>query len=342
MNPTSQDWNYRLDVDTENLIYAVVELSKDHPVPTFWNSQDDATGYARILLNGETGEIYKMEMIVDGISVSGGENSLQDTPLQSFHFHNLPQVGNPNFFVQQLYDADVTGAPTTATLENTASGLRFSIDETYQLRPPVNNPNLDVAFVIDEILAGSGYLGVHTANLPIPATAIAGDMVVLSEGGLDGVVLYLGDDDDLAIGSLDSDLISAGGGDDTVRGLGGDDVLDSGAGDDLVVGNRGDDVLYGGVGDDTLFGGRGDDALRGGGDADVFGYRIGDGADTILDFQVGEDALLLFGAARDATLSLVDADGDGASDDTRLEVGRGRIDLVDVDLTALETDIFLA
>jgi len=57
-----------------------------------------------------------------------------------------------------------------------------------------------------------------------------------------------------------------------------------------LVGNGGDDNLYGDNKNDILIGGRGDDSLYGGGGDDTYIYNIGDGNDTIYDYE-GEDII---------------------------------------------------
>ena len=64
---------------------------------------------------------------------------------------------------------------------------------------------------------------------------------------------------------------------------GGNDTINGGAGDDIIFGQEGDDRITGGAGDDTLYGGSGDDVF-------VF-ENIGDGVDTIKDFNAAEDVL---------------------------------------------------
>ena len=54
----------------------------------------------------------------------------------------------------------------------------------------------------------------------------------------------------------------------------------------------GNDTVIGGSGDDTLEGGEEDDSLTGGGGDDVFVYSVGDGADTITDFNFGNSGAL--------------------------------------------------
>jgi Ca2+-binding RTX toxin-like protein len=88
------------------------------------------------------------------------------------------------------------------------------------------------------------------------------------------------------------------------------DQLLGGAGDDLLVGGGGSDTLDGGTGNDTLIGGHGRDTLTGGAGRDHFVFNTPKGpgnADTITDFKVGEDKILLdkavFGAAPLAQLA---------------------------------------
>lgn len=362
-----------IDVERDNLAYFTVELDNTHPVPESWGSQDASTGYARILIDLGTREIHRMEMVLDGMYAFGDpdtQNILQQnfSTTQPFHFHNLPQ-GGPNFFVQQLFDFDAgSNEISTASLENTETGFRFSIEETYALRPPVNNPDLEDV-VVEEILAGNGYLGLHTEALFIPATAIAGEINVFGNGVMDGDIIWEGDERDVVTGSRQNDLLSLGGGDDFANGLTGDDVLDGGAGndhllgqrgddtvwggdgDDLIIGGKGDDQLYGnrghddlrgghgddvldgGHGEDVLNGGRGNDVLTGGNDADVFVFHLLSGMDTITDFQVEEDTLEFSGAQRVLDAELLDLDGGGVANDTQLTLIGGQVSVLNADLS---------
>ena len=121
------------------------------------------------------------------------------------------------------------------------------------------------------------------------------------------------DGDDTVAGGLGDDIIFGGSGDDILRGdinsrdsqggVGGDDILFGGAGSDRLGGKGGNDTLYGGEDDDMLWGDDGDDLIRGGlgndtltGDnfsggkgADTFVLAVGEGIDTITDFEIGTD-----------------------------------------------------
>ncbi len=130
------------------------------------------------------------------------------------------------------------------------------------------------------------------------------------------------DDDDQLLGLQGNDLIAGLLGNDEIYGFGGDDVLRGdansrspgtsedgndtiwgGTGDDRIGGKGGDDHLYGDEGDDSIWGDDGDDLIRGGlgddvltGDdfsggqgSDTFILAVGEGTDTIVDFEVGTD-----------------------------------------------------
>ena len=120
---------------------------------------------------------------------------------------------------------------------------------------------------------------------------------------------------DLLAGDLGNDEISGGDGDDILRGdlnsrepggtVGGDDIIYGGAGNDRIGGKAGNDSLYGDAGDDQIWGDAGNDLIRGGlgndilvGDdfsggtgSDTFVLAVGEGIDTIQDFQLGVDFL---------------------------------------------------
>lgn len=71
------------------------------------------------------------------------------------------------------------------------------------------------------------------------------------------------------------------------------DNINSGGGSDILKGTKGANVINAGAGDDEIRGLGGSDTLSGGAGSDVFIYRTYDlgAVDTILDFEVGIDAL---------------------------------------------------
>lgn len=92
-----------------------------------------------------------------------------------------------------------------------------------------------------------------------------------------------------------------------IYGMGGSDILDftsavisatelyldGGEGDDILWAGAQNDVLEGGAGKDVLNGGPGDDLISGGSGADQFKFAGFFGNDTIIDWEIGVDTLLL-------------------------------------------------
>ncbi|SFH98142.1 calcium-binding protein [Albimonas pacifica] len=143
-------------------------------------------------------------------------------------------------------------------------------------------------------------------------------------GGVNDDRLYGGGGSDTAWGGDGADRIAGDDGADLLHGDAGDDTIEGGAGDDILHGDDGDDWLYGGAGADEAYGGDGADALvggegtselfgglgadlltlgvgattaTGGAGADEFVAAMGDGADTILDFETGLDRIRIVSGA---------------------------------------------
>ncbi|NJK75798.1 MAG: hypothetical protein HC942_19580 [Microcoleus sp. SU_5_6] len=70
-------------------------------------------------------------------------------------------------------------------------------------------------------------------------------------------------------------------------------MLDGSTGSDTLRGGKGNDTIIGGDGDDFLFGEGGDDSSIGGNGVDRFLLSTNSGIDTILDFEVDKDLLVL-------------------------------------------------
>ena len=102
------------------------------------------------------------------------------------------------------------------------------------------------------------------------------------------------DNNDSLTGYYGADFMSGGAGSDTLSGQAGDDVLDGGDGIDTLHGGDGNDQLLGGAGDDRLNGNNGDDLLVGGAGNDImdgghgsdrYQFSLGDGQDTINQYD---------------------------------------------------------
>ncbi len=120
----------------------------------------------------------------------------------------------------------------------------------------------------------------------------------LIAGGLDTDTLFGGDGDDILRGDLNrrSPQVGKSGGDDVIYGDGGNDRIGGKSGNDTLFGGTGDDQIWGDDGDDIIRGGLGNDVLTGddfsgGAGADTFVLAVGEGTDTIVDFEVGVDLI---------------------------------------------------
>jgi Ca2+-binding RTX toxin-like protein len=89
---------------------------------------------------------------------------------------------------------------------------------------------------------------------------------------------------DLLLGNAVDNMLDGRNGNDQLFGDFGNDRLDGGAGQDRLEGGFGKDILDGGLGNDVLVGGEG---------ADKFMFRPSSGGDTIVDFQLGVDTIVL-------------------------------------------------
>jgi len=122
-----------------------------------------------------------------------------------------------------------------------------------------------------------------------------GNDTMLGQDGDDRMVG--GEGLDVIYGDGGADRIWAGAGNDIVLGGDGGDRLNGGDDNDFVYGGADNDILNGSNGSDTIYGGLGDDRMTGGEGEDyhLFGGSVGGGADTVLDFVVGEDQLVFEG-----------------------------------------------
>ncbi|NJO45927.1 MAG: calcium-binding protein [Oscillatoriales cyanobacterium RM2_1_1] len=95
------------------------------------------------------------------------------------------------------------------------------------------------------------------------------------------------------------------------------DQLCGDSGNDSLYGGQGSDTLFGGGGEDWLFGDQGDGLISGGEGLDRFVLFANGGTDTITDFQINLDLIVLGGGltfdqltlTQDGTSTIISAGG---------------------------------
>ena len=150
----------------------------------------------------------------------------------------------------------------------------------------------------DKILFGEGILPedirlTRSGNdMIITNTRSEGDVITLSNAFKSSYGYYFIGSIEFADGTVwDLEIMKAKC--NTIYGTEEDDTLNGyGSGynyqtSEVFYGGAGDDTINGGSGNDILVGGRGNDVLNGGSDADTYVFNIGDGTDTINNYDTG-------------------------------------------------------
>jgi Ca2+-binding RTX toxin-like protein len=128
---------------------------------------------------------------------------------------------------------------------------------------------------------------------PIAKIVFTGDFLILDNLSFDTAK------PDVVKGSARNDKLGSAVGKDTsdgpeiILGRDGNDRAFGRDGGDTIDGGKGNDKLHGGDGDDTIVGGLGRDKLWGDEGQDSFLFRAPGGPDTIKDFDVAEDNIIL-------------------------------------------------
>lgn len=241
------------------------------------------TGY---LGAGYTGELYAMQ--------NGGAGR-----------DNLSVLINASTFYSYTELRGGAGADTLA-VNNTLTNEDDSADvliENYLLGG-AGADVIDVDATLSSVSGGNinneVYGGRGNDIITMTARVLEGTDVELASnyasGGAGNDTIYLtgyGDADDYlineAVGGAGNDVIIA-----RTEGGYGESYIAGGAGNDSLQVIGGDyNEMYGQAGEDKLFGGTGNDIMSGGNDADQFFIGLDNGADTITDFEIGIDSLVL-------------------------------------------------
>ena len=154
------------------------------------------------------------------------------------------------------------------------------------------------------IVSGDADLG---SNSPNQILGTNGDDILTGDSA-NNVLMGMRGNDSLD-GGIGNDSIFGGKGSDTLLGSSGDNALFGGRGADILNGADGNDILLGGKGDDLLNGGLGSDTLTGGAGNDKFLLSTNSGTDTIADFEIGKDLLVLGNGLSFSQLAIVQDSG---------------------------------
>ncbi|MDY7024401.1 MAG: calcium-binding protein, partial [Cyanobacteriota bacterium] len=244
-------------------------------------------GYAMIA-SPEVGDVYYEQFQVSeeedqaevlssdfSISIDFGsfENVLrvqESSPLEPDEIEfNYFAPGIGEILEEDIEDGELDSASELTNLVDISNTLNGSASDDILVGE--DNNNLIVALAGDDVVAG---------NL--------GDDVIFGNEGAD---ILRGDNNSRSSGATvgGDDIIFGGAGDDQIGGKAGNDELFGEQGNDQIWGDDGDDILNGGLGDDTLTG----DDFSGGSGSDTFILAVGEGTDTITDFEVGIDLIEL-------------------------------------------------
>lgn len=215
-------------------------------------------------------------------------------------------------------DEDAGQARTIASVDGTSTlGTLIFDAATQTLRYVADDDSFDRLAEGTTVVDSFTYTIVDAAGLSSTAT-----VNVTVTGVRDGIRIVAGNGAATIEGTAGEDRLEGGNGNDVIRGLNGHDRLDGGRGEDLLHGGAGTDILLGGAGDDLLVGGLG---------GDLFVFGRGGGTDTILDFDLATDRLLLLDGIEVRSSSVADIDGDGVADlMLALSNGGGSINLLGV------------
>ena len=150
-----------------------------------------------------------------------------------------------------------------------------------------NKANIDPRLVVEGLLDDQHFDAFEIDskfNSPLP---IANDEISSSYGYRytmmkDQGHFQAGDGDDDVSGNQFKDSINGGEGNDSIYGFDGSDLLTGGDGHDRLFGGKGHDLLNGSNGNDLLTGNQGKDH-----------FYLSGGVDTVMDFKLGTDYLVI-------------------------------------------------
>lgn len=299
--------------------------------------ETNSTSAGRIQVTGNNDPIGTHHLTLD--SSRNGFNSLNEVILRV----NTTGLSDVQLsFDQKEFNDEDNAMPVNFTGSVNADGVALSVDGTNWFRLfdltgtnstntyQTNTINLSTFATANSLTLGSDVrikfqqfdnFGIGSDGFAFDNISVTGTNTIEGDSGdnflnatSDSEIIYGDGGNDLLLGRIGDDRLDGGIGDDkllgnqgndTLLGASGVDFLKGGSGDDQLVGEDDNDQLFGNARNDLLNGGKGNDFLTGGNGDDTFVLAAGEGADTILDFEDGQDLLgLLSGNLAFADLSI--------------------------------------
>ena len=232
-----------------------------------------------------------------------------------------------------------SSAAPGATIQGQYGTLKLNADGSYTYT--ANSDLLDALTADQKDLftysISDGQGGADTAALTIDVKVRNDSTTTTGTSGSD--TLNGGSGEDNISGGTGNDKINGNDGADDLFGGSGNDAISGGNGRDDLSGDSGTDTIDGGAGMDNINGGSGNDRMTGGSEADRFIFGVGNGNDTITDFVVGTDKLVLEGITI-RSITNRDVDGNGTQDTVvTFGSGGGSVTLLDVGRGATEAQL---
>ncbi|MEG4307513.1 S8 family serine peptidase, partial [Microcoleus sp. D3_18a_C4] len=203
----------------------------------------------------------------------------------------------------QRIDSAVSNPTGTSIPESVARVQQVALGPTTQDFKEVGAGTKTISQVVTENTGAALDTKIQAVILPagIATPVVTGD-ADLGSNSPDRILGTNGDD--IVTGDSPNNVLLGLRGNDSLDGAVGNDTLFGGKGNDTLLGSSGDDVLFGNRGDDLLNGGLGSDSLTGGNGVDKFLLSTNSGTDTITDFEVGKDLLVLGNSLTFSQLSI--------------------------------------
>jgi hypothetical protein len=230
----------------------------------------------------------------------------------SFSSKTVTEIGSQAATVMatenQRIDAAVSQPTPSSIRESVARVQQVALGKTTQDFREVGAGKIDISKLVADYTDTFLDSIIEPVRLPVEfASSIVSDDADLASNSPNAILAT--DSDDILTGDSGNDvLIGMRGKASLDKGSGNDSVF-GGQGSETLLGSSADDALFGGKGDDFLNGGLGNDTLTGGMGADKFLLSTNSGTDTITDFEVSQDLLVLGNGLNFSELAIVQDSG---------------------------------